>query len=157
MWFQSQRTIYGKLIKQTKSGQAAVKLTFRQQWVLQNFGFLRHHLVVRTAHRTMGGLPVPLQSSQPSTFPTMNADEEEDEDEDDLATFVQPSATVSEAVVVVPSTSSSATATIVPKPAGKKKKGGKQADEYIRIIAENMSATSQMQQRVIMLLDFMKI
>ena len=53
VWFTSQRTVFGKLQKK-KSGQARKDPTFRQQWVVDNFAFLKSHLVVRAATRTMG-------------------------------------------------------------------------------------------------------
>ena len=43
MWFETQRTRYGKLTE-TKSGQAAEKNTERQTWLKDSFSFLRDHI-----------------------------------------------------------------------------------------------------------------
>ena len=42
-WYASQRTRFGKLLK-PKSGKATKALTEREQWILQNFEFLRTHI-----------------------------------------------------------------------------------------------------------------
>ena len=39
------RTRYGRMVKQGKSGQAPSKMTARQRWLWQTFGFLRDHIV----------------------------------------------------------------------------------------------------------------
>ena len=57
-WFDSMRTRYGKLT-QTKSGQGAKVLTYRDKWVLTNFDFLKGHI-----HRMVGrSSSKPLQMS----------------------------------------------------------------------------------------------
>ena len=43
MWYNSNRTMYGRL-KKKNSGQAGKKLTARQQWNQDNFGFLQAYL-----------------------------------------------------------------------------------------------------------------
>lgn len=48
------RTQYGKLKKLEKSGSAAVKLTHRKKWILDNFNFLDEHLQIRAPMRNMG-------------------------------------------------------------------------------------------------------
>ena len=42
-WFETQRTIYGKLT-QMKSGQAAEKSTEHQNWLKDSFSFLQGHI-----------------------------------------------------------------------------------------------------------------
>jgi hypothetical protein len=43
-WWESMRTMYGKLSK-TQSGQAAPNLTERQKWIVDTFVFMRPHIV----------------------------------------------------------------------------------------------------------------
>ena len=52
-WYQSMRTLFGRLKKKT-SGQAAKQLTARQRWTKENFGFLAAHLVIRADHSQLG-------------------------------------------------------------------------------------------------------
>ena len=54
-WFQSQKTIYGKLANM-KFGQESLHLTDRQQWVINNFLFLQTH---RVRHLTAMSVKVP--------------------------------------------------------------------------------------------------
>ena len=65
MWYNSNRTMYGRLKKKT-SGQAAKKLTARQQWNQDNFSFLQSHLVIHAEHSQLSkvmtpALPVDLE------------------------------------------------------------------------------------------------
>lgn len=53
-WFRNMRSMYGKLLKKTKSGQRTSKFTPRQQWTLRAFSFLDAHLVVRSESRILG-------------------------------------------------------------------------------------------------------
>lgn len=46
-WFKHMRTAVGKLYK-TKSGKATQSLTARKKWQLENFAFLKAHIVPRT-------------------------------------------------------------------------------------------------------------
>ena len=50
-WYDSQRTRYGRLCK-TKSGQAAPKLTHREQWLQKAFGFLETHIYRQPSRTT---------------------------------------------------------------------------------------------------------
>ena len=43
IWFKSMHTLFGRLKKKTKSGQAAKANTASQLWTLQNFQFLEAH------------------------------------------------------------------------------------------------------------------
>lgn len=57
LWFKSQRTIFGRLVKKTKSGQALQALqvlTPRQKWLIKSFQFLNQHMVIRTESRQLG-------------------------------------------------------------------------------------------------------
>ena len=53
MWFESQRTRYGKLSK-LQSGQAPREMTKRQSWVYQQLGFLKTHIRCKGANRSSG-------------------------------------------------------------------------------------------------------
>ena len=44
MFFDSMRTRYGRLTNSGKSGQGSKELTERDQFVLDNFGFLKDHI-----------------------------------------------------------------------------------------------------------------
>ena len=52
-WFESQRTLYGKLSTQ-QSGQAPREMTKRQSWVYQQMGFLKTHIRQKGADRSFG-------------------------------------------------------------------------------------------------------
>jgi hypothetical protein len=68
--------MYVKLKKKVKSGQASIKLTYRQDWLLKNFSFLDAHLVVRTATKTLGSIPSSPQSLQPLLPDPLESEEE---------------------------------------------------------------------------------
>ena len=53
-WFRNMRTMYGKLLKRSKSGQAAENFTQRQEWTLKSFSFLDSHLKVLSQSRKLG-------------------------------------------------------------------------------------------------------
>ena len=148
VWFASQRTMYGKLTKMTKSGQAAKQFTYRQKWVLSNFKFLEAHLKVQTKTRTLGA----LTESRTSEAVEDELDEEEPEAEDELEaeTLVsQPTASAS---------TSTTTASSGQRTTKRMKKGGRaQVDAYIRTIAEKMSGTANLQAMVTLFLHFMII
>ena len=57
LWFKSLRSMFGRLQKK-KSGQARTNFTARQQWVFDNFAFLKSHIVIRTDHKQLGQLTV---------------------------------------------------------------------------------------------------
>ena len=156
VWFTSQRTVFGKLQKK-KSGQARKDPTFRQKWVLDNFAFLKSHLVVRAATRTMGDSS--LRSSQSSTLAAAAAAEEEEEDGEE-----QPSLSLEESPMsqrpAMPSLS-----TDVGSPQGgtgtittstlqralkekRKRTSGGPLDDCFRRIADNLCSNVQMQERV---------
>ena len=52
-WFESHRTLYGKLSKQ-QTGQAPKEMTWRQSWVYQQMGFLKTHIRCKRANRSSG-------------------------------------------------------------------------------------------------------
>ena len=62
-WFQSQRTLYGKLSK-LQSGQAPREMTKRQSWVYQQMGFLKTHIRRKGANRSSGFETSPNTSRQ---------------------------------------------------------------------------------------------
>ena len=64
MWYNSNRTMYGRLKKKT-SGQAAKKLTARQQWNRDNFGFLQAHLVICAEHSKLVKVTIPALPVDP--------------------------------------------------------------------------------------------
>ncbi|XP_060761143.1 uncharacterized protein LOC132871010 isoform X2 [Neoarius graeffei] len=72
-WFRNQRTAVGKLLKK-RSGQALEALTARKRWQLQNFVFLRDHIVPRSYMSDTGTLP----SSESRTSRGASTSEEED-------------------------------------------------------------------------------
>jgi hypothetical protein len=57
-WFRSMRTMYGKLLKKSKSGQAKEKMTDRQSWLLHSFTFLDSHLRVQGETRHLGEVSI---------------------------------------------------------------------------------------------------
>ena len=59
-WFKTMRTLFGRMKKKTKSGQAAKPNTARQLWTLQNFQFLEAHLAIWTETRELGRVLVPV-------------------------------------------------------------------------------------------------
>ena len=61
MWYNSMRTLFGRLKKKT-SGQGAKQLTARQRWTKENFSFLSSHLVIRVEHSQLGNVPTPALS-----------------------------------------------------------------------------------------------
>ena len=74
-------TLFGRLMKKTKSGQAAKANTARQLWTLQNFQFVEAHLAIWTETRQLGRVLVP-------TLPVDQVEEKEEEeggDDDDTA------------------------------------------------------------------------
>ena len=80
-WYKSNRTMYGRLKRKTP-GQAPKKLTARQRWNCDNFGFLASHLVIRAEPSQLGKLMTPA----------LPVDMEEEEGgEDDDATSVASS------------------------------------------------------------------
>ena len=154
VWFSSQRTMYGKLTKQAKSGgQADKKLTFRQKWVLGNFNFLEAHLKVQTTMWTMGAQAA--QSSELTTTKVVDDDVDEKDPEAEDDTEASPLVSGSQPLP----TASTSTTTTIRKPATKRKKGGKhaQVDAYIRTIAEKMSGAAKVQAQVNIFLHLMKI
>ena len=58
-WFQSIRTLFGRLKKKTL-GQGAKPLTARQKWSKANFSFLSAHLCIRTDHSQLGMVQTPV-------------------------------------------------------------------------------------------------
>ena len=83
-WFQSQRSMYGRLLKKTQgpSGTGLRMATARQKWNLANFSFLRSHVAARTGSRQMGGLaPAP---EEPEVL--------EEEDQEEVAEEGRPAA-----------------------------------------------------------------
>ena len=52
-WFESQRTLYGKLSK-LQSGQVPREMTKRQSWVYQQMSFLKTHIRRKGASRSSG-------------------------------------------------------------------------------------------------------
>ena len=52
-WFESQRTLYGKLFK-LQSGQAPREMSKRQSWVYKQMGFLKTHIRRKGANRSSG-------------------------------------------------------------------------------------------------------
>ena len=77
-WVKAMRTLFGRLKKKTKSGQAAKANTARQLWTLQNFQFLETHLAIRMETRQLGRVPVPV----------LPVDLEEEEGGDDDASLM---------------------------------------------------------------------
>lgn len=53
MWFNSQRSRYGRLIKD-KSGDGAKRLTEREKWIIATFSFLKPHIRRQHTPRSMG-------------------------------------------------------------------------------------------------------
>ena len=84
-WYKSNQTMYGRLTKKT-SGQAAKKLTARQRWNRDNFGFLAAHFVIRAEHSQLGELTTPVLLVDPK------GEEEgrEDDDATNVASSQQP-------------------------------------------------------------------
>ncbi|XP_060777979.1 uncharacterized protein LOC132886843 [Neoarius graeffei] len=76
-WFRNQRTVVGKLLKK-RSGQAVEALTARKRWQLQNFVFLRDHIVPRSYMSDTGTLP----SSESRKSRGASTSEEEDQASD---------------------------------------------------------------------------
>ena len=64
-WFQSQRSMYGRLLKKTTgpSGTGLRLATAMQKWNLANFAFLRSHVAARTGSRQMGGWDLHLSTN----------------------------------------------------------------------------------------------
>ena len=93
-WFQSQRSMYGRLLKKTQgsSGIALRMATARQKWNLANFSFLRSHVAARTGARQMGGLEPPPK--EPIVL--------EEEDQEEVAEEGCPTGAVAAADVLQP-------------------------------------------------------
>jgi hypothetical protein len=139
--------MFGKLMKQAKSGQAAdKKMTFRQQWVMDKFHFLEPHLKVQSTTRKTRS-----QSAQLSEVVDDDVAEEDPEAEDD--TEVSPLVSGSQ---LLPTASTSSTTTIT-KPPTKMKKGVKQVDAYLQAIAEKMVGAAKVQGQVNIFLHLVKI
>lgn len=60
-WFRSVRTMYGRLLKKTKSGQAKQTMTERQTWLLRSFSFLDSHLRVQGETRQLGEVSIVIK------------------------------------------------------------------------------------------------
>jgi hypothetical protein len=139
-WLKSQRTIYGKLLKKTKSGQASKKMTARQKWVVTN-------LSVRAPTRQLGRV---LDA-------TLDEDEEqvEEEHEDDASSTQasQPPAVASSQLPgprsKVPARSSSSSSKTRPgKKGGSATKTGPNFDDAIFSIVNRMESNANVQQKV---------
>jgi hypothetical protein len=152
VWFTSQRTVFGKLQKK-KSGQARKDPTFRQKWVLDNFSFLKSHLVVRAATRTMGDSS--MRSSHSCTHAAAAEEEEEDGEEHPSLEEspmsqrpAMPSLSTeggSQQGGTGPITTSTLQKALKEK---RKKTSGGPLDDCFRRIADNLCSNVQMQERV---------
>ena len=77
-WYQSMRTLFGRLKKKT-SGQGAKQLTARQHWTKENFSFLSSHLVIWAEHSQLGKVPTPVLPVDPE------GEDERGDDEDAIS------------------------------------------------------------------------
>ena len=140
VWFTSQRTMYGKLHNKKKLGTInEKKMTYRQRWVMDKLSFLRSHLVTRTKTKSLGSGP---SQSQPQPQET-----EEDDELPDL------DITPVEVPLTTPSSTPPAAATVT-KTFKPKKKKEKPVSDYIKVIAERMSDTSALRDKVNIFINY---